>query len=492
MDRQQRRLLERKQARSPQRSISMGQAASKPVAPSSAALGAIIQEALGLAQQRLGDGQLDEARQLYEGVLEIKPNQPDALLGLAGMAVRIGQPEAARTVLARGIVAHPQLGRLHSEHATVLRQLNRLDEAIAGYRRAAALMPQEPTAWNNLGTVLYEDLQFEESRQAYRRAVILAPEYARGHHGLGLVSLMLGDLTVGLAEHEWRWRVPGYTSEGEGFFRTFWDGGDLHGRTILLHDEQGFGDTLHYVRYVPLVKARGGTVILRCQPALGRLLEHSVGADRVLSIPRGEPMPPFDVHAPLMSLPHLLGTTLETIPATVPYVQPLPDDMARWSARLAPDAGFKVGLVWAGSPLHANDSRRSLSLDTLSTLAQPGVSIYSLQKDAASAALAGAPDGLRPVDLGPDLHDFAETAAAISQLDLVITVDTAVGHLTGALGRPVWVLLSAVHDTRWMTERTDSPWYPTVRLFRQQPGEGWAPVLARVRDALHELAAQTT
>jgi Tfp pilus assembly protein PilF len=165
MDRQQRRLLERKQARSPQRAISLGRAASKPAAPSPAALGAIIQEALGLAQQRLGDGQLDEARQLYEGVLEIKPNQPDALLGLAGIAVRIGQPEAARTILTRGIAAHPQLGRLHSEHATVLRQLNRLDEAIAGYRRVAALMRQGPTAWNNLGTVLYENLQFEESRQ---------------------------------------------------------------------------------------------------------------------------------------------------------------------------------------------------------------------------------------------------------------------------------------------------------------------------------------
>lgn len=490
MDRQQRRLLERKQARSTQRPISLGRAPGRPTAPSSAALGAIIQEALSMAQQRLNDGLLHEAGQLFEGVLEIKSNQPDALLGLAGIAMRIGQPEAARTVLAQGLSAHPQLGRLHAEHATVLRQLQRLDEAIAGYRRAAALMPQEPTAWNNLGTVLYENLQFEESRQAYRRAVALAPEYARGHHGLGMVSLMLGDLAVGFAELEWRWRLPGYTSEGEGFFRTFWDGGDLRGRTILLHDEQGFGDTLQYVRYVPLVKARGGRVILRCQPALGRLLEHSVGADQVLSVPRGAPMPPFDVHAPLMSLPHLLGTTLETIPAAVPYVQQFPDDVARWSARLAADTGFKVGLVWAGSPLHANDSRRSLSPDVLSALAQPGVSFYSLQKDGAWAALTGASTGMQLVDLGPDLHDFAETAAAISQLDLVITVDTAVGHLAGALGRPVWVLLSAVHDTRWMTERSDSPWYPHTRLFRQQNGEGWEAVIARVRDALHERATQ--
>jgi hypothetical protein len=304
---------------------------------------------------------------------------------------------------------------------------------------------------------------------------------------------MQGDLARGLAELEWRWQLPGYTSEGEAFFRTFWDGGNLAGRTILLHDEQGFGDTIHHARFLPLVKARGGRVILRCQPALGRLLAGLDGADQVLGIARGEPLPAFDVHAPLMSLPHLLGTTLATIPANVPYLRPSPDDVTRWAARLAADPDlpdFRVGLVWAGSPLHANDSRRSLSLDALEVLAQPGASFYSLQKDAAAAAAATPPAGLRLIDLGPNLHDFAETAAAVSRLDLVITVDTAVGHLAGALGRPVWLLLSAVHDTRWMTEREDTPWYPTMRLFRQRPGETWGPVLQRVRAELATAARQ--
>jgi hypothetical protein len=280
--------------------------------------------------------------------------------------------------------------------------------------------------------------------------------------------------------------MPGYTSEGEGFFRTFWDGSPLVGRTILIHDEQGFGDSLQYMRYLPLLKAQGGRVILRCQPPLGRLLANVDGADQVLSVARGEPLPGFDVHAPLMSLPHLLGTTLETVPANVPYLHARPDDVARWSARMAPDRGFKVGLVWAGSPLHVNDRNRSLTLEALGALTQDGVTFYSLQKGDAAAAAASPPPGMTLVDLAPDLHDFAETAAAIGQLDLVVTVDTAVGHLAGGLGRPVWILLSAAHDPRWMTEREDTPWYPRTRLFRQRRDEAWPTVLTRVAMALRE------
>jgi Tfp pilus assembly protein PilF len=460
--------------------------AGRPGVPDNAALDKVIQEALDLAKQRQASGQLDEARSLYAGVLELRPDQPDALLGLAQIAIQVGQSEIALAVLARAINAHPGVGLFHSEHATVLRQLHRLDEAIVGYRRATELLPDVPGSWNNLGAVLYERLHLGEARTAYERAITLAPEYAYAHFGLSQVAMMQGDLVRGHAEFEWRWRLPGYTSEGEAFFRTFWGGSDLTGRTILLHDEQGFGDTIQNVRYVPLVKARVGRVIVRCQPPLGRLLESVAGVDTVLSIPRGEPMPAFDVHAPLMSLPHLLGTTVATVPATVPYLSPTLDDTARWKARLGADRQFKVGLAWAGSRLHSNDSHRSLPISELSALALDGVTIYSLQKDGASAALATLPDGLNVTDLGPALRDFAETAAAISQLDLVITVDTAVGHLAGALGRPVWVLLSSVHDARWMTEREDSPWYPSLRLFRQQHGEGWARLLGRVREALEK------
>lgn len=488
MDRRQRRLLGRQQSGA-QRRLALASAPDRrTAAPTAATRDAVIGDALKLARLQRTDGQLDEAWKVYQGILEIQPAQPDALLGLAQVAQQAGDLDAACSLLERSVAVHPGHGPLHVEYGTVLRSLHRLEDAIVAYRRAAALLPDQPSSWNNLGTVLFEHLELDGARAAYERAIALAPEYARGHYGLGTVLLMQGELARGLAEHEWRWQLPGYTSEGEAFFRTFWDGDDLAGRTILVHDEQGFGDTIQHVRFLPQVKALGGRVILRCPPALGRLLAEIDGADQVLSIARGEPLPGFDVHAPLMSLPHLLGTTLETIPANVPYLRPSPDDVARWAARMAPDLGFKVGLVWAGSPLHPNDSRRSLSLDALGGLAQPGVSFYSLQKEAASAAAATPPAGTRVIDLGPDLHDFAETAAAISQLDLVITVDTAVGHLAGALGRPVWLLLSSVHDTRWMTVREDTPWYPMTRLFRQQRGDDWSRVLDRVRAELRTAA----
>jgi hypothetical protein len=269
-----------------------------------------------------------------------------------------------------------------------------------------------------------------------------------------------------------------------------WRGESLGGKTILLHAEQGFGDSLMLLRYAPLVAARGGRVVVEVPRALERLAARLAGGPYTL-VAAGQPLPAFDLHCPLMSLPLAFGTTPETIPAAVPYFSAAPDAIARWRARLATAAGMKIGIVWAGNPVHLNDASRSIALDRLASLFElPETQWYSLQVGERASDLAKLPAG-RITDLAPDLTDFAETAAAISALDLVISVDTAVAHLAGALGHAVWILLPFDPDWRWLLERGDSPWYPTARLFRQPKRGDWDSVVHALRDALRELASKT-
>jgi hypothetical protein len=290
--------------------------------------------------------------------------------------------------------------------------------------------------------------------------------------------LLRGDFSRGWADYEWRLTTT------RTFAQPQWDGGPLAGRTILLHAEQGLGDTLHFIRYAERVAAAGGNVVVECQAPLKRLLHDSL--ERIPVISHGEPLPSFDVHCPLLSLPRLFQTTLESIPARVPYVDANDALAPQWRARLADkDRHLKIGLVWAGSEAHQNDRNRSIPLATFAPLAQgPNTCIYSLQKgDAArQAAASSAPFPL--VDWTSELHDFADTAALIAQLDLIITVDTAMAHLAGALGKPVWALVPHVPDWRWLLDRDDSPWYPTMRLFRQTNPGDWTSVLERVATAL--------
>ena len=262
------------------------------------------------------------------------------------------------------------------------------------------------------------------------------------------------------------------------FAQPMWDGSALEGRRILLHAEQGLGDTLQFVRYAPLVRQRGGFVILECQQTLLRLLAGASGIDRLIA--RGHPLPDFDCHAPLLSLPAIFRTAIDTIPAAVPYVEVAPVEVERWreiiESRAGARGGLKVGLTWAGNPRHRNDRNRSLSPRDLSALASLDQTVFfQLQKDAAAA-----PD-LEMIELLDGSSDFLDTAAILQNLDLLISVDTSVAHLAGALGRPVWTLLPFAPDWRWMTGRSDSPWYPSMRLYRQQRRKDWAEVLQRVR-----------
>jgi hypothetical protein len=321
----------------------------------------------------------------------------------------------------------------------------------------------------------------EAALQALERAIALAPDYADAHWNRALTLLLAGDFAQGWPAYEWRWRATGMREPDLAAPR--WDGGPLDGQTILLHAEQGLGDSIHFVRYAPLVAARGGRVIVQCPAPLARLLATCAGVARV--IPRGEPLPPFELQAPLMSLPGLLNTRLDNIPAEVPYLAPPAGAGAAAQAALAALAALgarrTVGVVWAGNPAHENDRNRSCPARCFAALGAPERALVSLQKGAGADDIAAIPGAL---DLGPRLEDFAATAAAIARLDLVIAVDTATAHLAGALGRPVWLLLPHAPEWRWQLRRDDSPWYPTMRLFRQERPGDWPGVFERVGEAL--------
>jgi hypothetical protein len=341
--------------------------------------------------------------------------------------------------------------------------------------------------------VLYQQNQLEPAAACTARALALRPDDAATHKNHGWTLLKLGDLAAGFRDYEWRWRIPGFPVRMPDFPQPLWDGAALTGRTILLHAEQGLGDTLQFIRYAPLVRRRGAArVLLACPRELVRLLGGMPDLDQVLG--PNDPLPAFDCHAPLLSLPRLFGTTLETVPATVPYLAPPPGLAEAWAARLPPaeEGRLRVGLVWAGNPRRhqpewtAIDRRRSLALARLAPLAAiPGIQWLSLQKDRPpEPSIMTGPSGLAPFDVMDRVADLADTAALIAGLDLVIGVDTAVVHLAGAMARPVWLLSRFDGCWRWLHDRDDSPWYPTLRLFRQ-PGPGdWDSVIAAVTAAL--------
>jgi hypothetical protein len=294
--------------------------------------------------------------------------------------------------------------------------------------------------------------------------------------------LVLGHLSEGFVKYEWRWKLG--TLVPRGFPVPLWNGEDCAGRTIMLHGEQGYGDTIQGLRYVPMVAARRARVILEVPQPLLRLATSVSGITELVAA--GQTLPRFDLACPLLSLPRAFATTLETIPADVPYLAAPAEALTQWRERLA-GPEFKVGFAWAGSKLHRSDAQRTIDIETLAPLLElEGVRWFSLQVGERAADLARLPEGF-VIDLAPQLTDFAETAAAIAHLDLVITVDTAVAHVAGALARPAWVMLRSRPDWRWLLDRADSPWYPTLRLFRQSERGDWDEVVPRVREALQEL-----
>ena len=326
---------------------------------------------------------------------------------------------------------------------------------------------------------------------SYQQAVRLKPDYAEAHWNQALARLQMGQFEQGWPGYEWRWKCKEFGTLPP-FRAPLWDGSPLDGRTILVHAEQGLGDTLQFIRYIPLVQKHGGRVIMMCQPPLCALLAHCPGIERLM--PHGDAPPEIDLHVPLLSLPRLLGTTLENVPADGPYLDAEPDLVEAWRHRLGAYPGLKIGIAWQGNPKFRLDRVRSLPLAQFAPLASvPGVHLLSLQKGLGREQLA-APERRFPVtDLGGQLDEttgaFMDTAAVMKNLDLVITSDTSIAHLAGALGVPVWVALNVVPDWRWLLDRDDSPWYPTMRLFRQTRLGHWEDVFHCMAEALRERLA---
>jgi tetratricopeptide (TPR) repeat protein len=424
-------------------------------------------------------GQTEDSIREYELSVAAKPEVAEFHCNLANALRLAGHEDRALLSVRRAIELKPELAEAHNVLGAIWKDRRRPSDAVGSFTRALQLKPDFAEAINNMAGVIEQAGKIDEAGALYEKAVSLRPQVPEFHENLALNQLLRGQFDRGWQESEWR-RANKANPASRAFHRPVWDGNDLTGRSILLHAEQGLGDTIQFVRYAKLVRDRGAArVIVECQPALAALARGVEGVTEVIE--QGQPWPEFDVHCPLMSLPIPFRTRLESIPQGVPYIHAEPEKTAAWKEKLAGLTGKRVGLIWAGNPKFRNDKIRSMPPAKLLPLAGlPGISFVSLQKGAA----ASAPQTLKLLDLTAQLKDFTETAALIANLDLIITVDTAVGHLAGAMGKPTWIMLSAIPDWRWMLGRDDSPWYPSVRLFRQATPGDWTGVMQRINAAI--------
>jgi Flp pilus assembly protein TadD len=432
-------------------------------------------------------GQPDDAIAAFRQAIAFRPHHAQGHTNLADSLKRLGKLDEAIASYQRAVSLDPDYAQAHNNLGNALKLSGRLDDAITAYRTAIQLEPDDAELHSNLGNALTDKGQTEEGIAAHRQAVALQPDSAEFHGNLALTLLLSRRFKDGWREYEWRWRTKDAPQPRQNFQQPAWDGTCLNGRTILIIAEQGFGDAIQFVRYVPPLVEQGAIVVFQSHPELVRLMEHVAGMDPVKIIPRsnvsGSPVPPFDVHASLMSLPLLLDLH-EPGAASVkpPYLFFQDDLQATWRHRITASSRPKIGIAWAGSPLHPSDSRRSIPLRTLAPLLQCDVDFYSLQLGDASRQNW---DSSRLIDLTSHCADFLDTACLISQLDLVISVDTAVAHLAGAMGKRTWLMVPYTPDWRWQLGCEDSPWYPAVKLFRQlESGEGWDGVVNRVTESL--------
>ena len=435
----------------------------------------------------------EEAVACYDHALAIRGDIPQVLTNRGRALRNLDRLDEAETSLREAVRVKPDFANAHNELATVLDYLGRFEEAEASVRTVLRFQPQDALAHYNLGKILYHLKRAAEAQASYRTALCLRPEVPEWRVALGQALLLAGQFAEGWNEFEWRWQTGRMVGLGPLFPVPAWRGEEIGDRVILLLSDQGHGDALQFCRYVPQIAARARSTILAVQPSLVRLLSRLPGVGEIIT-QDGRPSS-FDLWCALMSLPHAVGTTLETIPATTPYLTADPPGVAHWRARLAGLAGLRVGLCWAGgrsADLNkiAADRRRSITLDRLALLGEiSGVQFISLQKGPPAAEAARPPRGMQLHDFTEDIRDFADTAALIEGLDLVISVDTAVAHLAGALGKPVWLLTCFDACFRWLQDRDDSPWYPSLRLFRQPTPGDWQSVICRTRGALQRLAA---
>jgi len=487
-----------------------------------------------IAFHRMGD--LAQALALYEEILAVDPRHFDALhlsgviagqtrnsaraVELITRAIAVdpqiayaycnrgsargdlGQPAAALEDFNHAISLDTSYADAYANRAKVLTETGQLEEALADYDRAIALRPHSAQAHSGRGVALQQLNRIADTIDSQNRAIAIDPQYARAYLNRAFARLAAGDFASGWADYEWRWKVDNaaLASERRRFSQPLWLGeSSIDGRAILLYGEQGLGDIVQFSRYAKLVSARGARVVLEVLSPLKGLLQSLEGCDSVIA--RGDPLPEFQFQCPLMSLPLAFRTTLLTIPAEVPYIQCREDLVYAWRERLGARRKLRVGLVWSGGfrpnqpEVWSVDRRRNIPLAQFAVLKHPDVDFYSLQKGQPAEseltdAVANQWDGPILQDFSAELRDFADTAALIQNLDLVISVDTSTAHIAGALGKPVWILSRFDSCWRWLQDRIDSPWYPTARLYRQDRPGDWDAVLRRVRTDLAGVVAQ--
>ena len=425
----------------------------------------------------------EEALVCFVRVLAREPRHLPARVNRGNALLALGQVEAAIKEYDEALALNPNDAKALMNRASALFRAGRPDESIAGYDRLLVLVPNHAEALSARGQALQAAGRHHDALESYARAIATNKDFAHAHFNQALALLTVGEYPRGFAQYEWRWKRAGIARRSLG--KPLWLGEyPLGHKTILLHAEQGLGDTIQFVRYAPLLARAGATVIVEVQPELKPLLADLEG---VSVIARGETLPGFDVHCPLGSLPLACKTEPASVPAAIPYLRVGAERIAKWRPRLDALPGRRVALAFAGNPDHINDRNRSIALARLRPLlATPGVSFVSVQRDVRDADRELLGDARLITNLGAELADFSDTAAVLALADLVLTVDTSVAHVAGALGRPLWVLLPFWPDWRWTLDR-ESPWYPDARLFRQGADGDWNPVIEQVRA---QLAAQ--
>ena len=466
-------------------------------------------------------GEFADAVEAFRRAAALDPGNAELQSHLASAYAALGRHDLAVAHFRRATELRPDFPIAYANLGMALTELNRWDEAVAAYERATALDPDDasirvnlafarddpagiaeaeaqcrrliaarsnlPEAHNALGLVLQKQNRLGESLESYRRATALKPDFLPAVINESLVLLLLGRYEEGWPKYEWRRRLPMLRRNERTL--PLWQGEDIAGKSILLHSEQGFGDTIQFLRYVPLVAERTRHVVLEIPRPLVRMAA-SLPIENVTIVPNNRPPPAADVHAPLLGLPGIFQTRVDNIPGGVPYLMPRRPLVERWERRLAADTRFKVGLAWAGNPEHKGNRSRSLNLGRFAPLlAVRDIGWYGLQVGPPAEEIKRLPTDT-VIDLSPQLTDFAETAGAILNLDLVIAVDTAVAHLAGALARPTWIMIAFSPDWRWLLNRDDSPWYPSVRLYRQPAPGDWDNVIARVAADVAAAAAR--
>jgi len=431
------------------------------------------------------------AAECFEKALEINPQSVSALNNWANLYRDHGNPKQAAKLLQQAVAVSGQNSILHNSLGLAQEKLEQIELALASYRQAISLKPDYSNAHYNLAGLEQELGDLDSAEKGYLRAIEYEPEKAESHFRLACLHLLQSDFAAGWLGYDKRWEMK----EAKGKQRTFkqptWDGSPLQGKTILVYTEQGLGDSLQFVRYLPLLKEKGATVLLQCQPRLASLLSRCQGIDQICTTKQTD-LPHFDLHVALLSLPLLLHTTVDTIPAAASYLYADEEKIAHWKKRIEAVQGFRVGIAWQGKPTYFRDNTRSIPLSYFSALAKlPNLQLISLQKGQGADQLKQFQQSDTILDLGPELDlgpdGFEDTAALIKNLDLVITSDTSMAHLAGGLGAPTWVALGYIPEWRWLLNRNDSPWYPSARLFRQPAYRDWTSTFAAIETELRQL-----